>query len=78
VTAFLVERGDAGVAVREGEEKLGLRTATGTSGAGRNLRDAIGMTISSGTSDMQRNIIAARLGLTWPEPHTDGSGPWPA
>jgi alkylation response protein AidB-like acyl-CoA dehydrogenase len=51
---------------------------TGTSGAGRNLRDAIGMTISSGTSDMQRNIIAARLGLTWPEPHTDGSGPWPA
>lgn len=33
----------------------------------RNLRDALGMTISSGTSDMQRNIIAGRMELTWPE-----------
>jgi alkylation response protein AidB-like acyl-CoA dehydrogenase len=33
----------------------------------RNLRDAIGMTISSGTSDLQRKIIAGRLGLSWPE-----------
>jgi alkylation response protein AidB-like acyl-CoA dehydrogenase len=50
---------------------------TGASRAGRNLRDAIGMTISSGTSDMQRNIIAGRLGLAWPERDADGSGPWP-
>ncbi|MFF8553605.1 acyl-CoA dehydrogenase family protein [Streptomyces sp. NPDC015501] len=34
----------------------------------RNLRDALGMTLSSGTSDIQRNIIAGRLGLTWPDP----------
>jgi alkylation response protein AidB-like acyl-CoA dehydrogenase len=47
---------------------------TRASRAGRNLRDAVGMTISSGTSDMQRNIIASRLGLAWPERDTDGSG----
>jgi alkylation response protein AidB-like acyl-CoA dehydrogenase len=29
----------------------------------RDLRDAIGGRIYSGTSEMQRNIIAARLGL---------------
>jgi alkylation response protein AidB-like acyl-CoA dehydrogenase len=51
---------------------------TMASRAGRNLRDAVGMTISSGTSDMQRNIIASRLGLAWPETDTDGSGPWSA
>jgi alkylation response protein AidB-like acyl-CoA dehydrogenase len=33
----------------------------------RNLRDALGMTISSGTSDLQRTIVAGRLGLAWPE-----------
>lgn len=38
----------------------------------RNLRDALGMTISSGTSDMQRVIISGKLGITWPD--TDGSG----
>lgn len=31
--------------------------------AERSLRDAYGMTISSGTSDMQKTIIAARLGI---------------
>lgn len=51
---------------------------TGASRAGRNLRDVVGMTISSGTSDMQRNIIASRLGLAWPERDTDGSGSWSA
>ncbi|MFD0690634.1 acyl-CoA dehydrogenase family protein [Actinomadura fibrosa] len=42
----------------------------------RNLRDALGMTISSGTSDMQRVIIAGRLGITWPdtETNTEGNG----
>lgn len=40
--------------------------------AERNLRDALGMTISSGTSDMQRVIIAGKLGLSWPD--TEGSG----
>ncbi|GAA4638905.1 acyl-CoA dehydrogenase family protein [Actinoallomurus vinaceus] len=38
----------------------------------RNLRDAIGMTISSGTSDMQRVVISGKLGITWPD--TEGSG----
>ncbi|MFC5185557.1 acyl-CoA dehydrogenase family protein [Actinomadura harenae] len=38
----------------------------------RNLRDAIGMTISSGTSDMQRVVIAGKLGISWPD--TEGSG----
>ncbi|MGV4886851.1 acyl-CoA dehydrogenase family protein [Streptomyces viridosporus] len=33
----------------------------------RNLRDALGMTLSSGASDMQRNIVAGRMGLTWPD-----------
>lgn len=33
----------------------------------RNLRDALGATISSGTSDMQRVIIAGWLNLAWPE-----------
>jgi len=51
---------------------------TGSSSAGRNLRDAVGMTISSGTSDIQRNIIASRLGLAWPEHEADGGKPWPA
>ncbi|MBE1536764.1 acyl-CoA dehydrogenase family protein [Actinomadura algeriensis] len=40
--------------------------------AERNLRDALGMTISSGTSDMQRVIISGKLGITWPD--TEGSG----
>ncbi|MBO2445662.1 acyl-CoA dehydrogenase family protein [Actinomadura barringtoniae] len=38
----------------------------------RDLRDALGMTLSSGTSDMQRVIIAGKLGITWPD--TGGSG----
>jgi alkylation response protein AidB-like acyl-CoA dehydrogenase len=29
----------------------------------RDLRDAVGSTIYSGTSDIQRNIIASQLGL---------------
>jgi alkylation response protein AidB-like acyl-CoA dehydrogenase len=33
----------------------------------RNLRDALGMTLSSGSSDMQRSIVAGRMGLTWPD-----------
>jgi alkylation response protein AidB-like acyl-CoA dehydrogenase len=33
----------------------------------RHLRDAYGATLSSGTSDLQRVIIAGRLGTTWPE-----------
>lgn len=32
----------------------------------RNLRDAIGITISSGTSDIQRMIMAGRLGISLP------------
>ncbi|MEO3812925.1 acyl-CoA dehydrogenase family protein [Sphaerisporangium sp. B11E5] len=40
----------------------------------RNLRDALGMTVSSGTSDMQRVIIASRLGIPWPERVDGGSG----
>ncbi|NDU72051.1 acyl-CoA dehydrogenase [Actinomadura sp. DSM 109109] len=42
--------------------------------AERNLRDALGMTISSGTSDMQRVIISGKLGLAWPDPGGDGEG----
>jgi alkylation response protein AidB-like acyl-CoA dehydrogenase len=38
----------------------GYRTAVGIE---RNLRDAIGATIYSGTSDVQRNIVASLLGL---------------
>ncbi|WP_207938820.1 acyl-CoA dehydrogenase family protein [Actinomadura darangshiensis] len=38
----------------------------------RNLRDALGMTISSGTSDLQRTIISGKLGITWPD--TDEGG----
>lgn len=33
----------------------------------RHLRDAVGMTISSGTSDMQRVVISGKLGITWPD-----------
>ncbi|RSN71010.1 acyl-CoA dehydrogenase [Actinomadura sp. WAC 06369] len=40
--------------------------------AERNLRDALGMTISSGTSDMQRVIISGKLGITWPDTGGDG------
>jgi alkylation response protein AidB-like acyl-CoA dehydrogenase len=29
----------------------------------RDLRDAVGSTLYSGTSEIQRNIIASRLGL---------------
>ncbi|RFU39910.1 acyl-CoA dehydrogenase [Actinomadura logoneensis] len=36
----------------------------------RHLRDAVGMTISSGTSDMQRVVIAGKLGITWPDTET--------
>jgi alkylation response protein AidB-like acyl-CoA dehydrogenase len=38
----------------------GYKTATGIE---RNLRDAIGATIYSGTTDVQRNIVASLLGL---------------
>ena len=38
----------------------GYRTSTGVE---RNLRDAIGATIYSGTTDIQRNIVAGLLGL---------------
>ncbi|WP_262402847.1 acyl-CoA dehydrogenase family protein [Actinomadura sp. CNU-125] len=38
----------------------------------RNLRDALGMTISSGTSDMQRVIISGKLGLAWPDTEAIG------
>ncbi|MEV4441682.1 acyl-CoA dehydrogenase family protein [Streptomyces sp. NPDC049577] len=40
---------------------LGYTTATDTE---RNLRDALGTRISSGTSDMQRKVIAEKLGIT--------------
>lgn len=36
-------------------------------GVERNLRDALGMTMSSGTSDIQRMIIARRLGVGHPD-----------
>ncbi|GAA2311739.1 acyl-CoA dehydrogenase family protein [Actinomadura luteofluorescens] len=42
--------------------------------AERNLRDALGMTISSGTSDLQRVIISGKLGLAWPDTEGDGEG----
>lgn len=42
--------------------------------AERNLRDALGMTISSGTSDMQRVIISGKLGLAWPDTGGRGAG----
>jgi alkylation response protein AidB-like acyl-CoA dehydrogenase len=45
------------IAVHGGE---GYRTAAGVE---RNLRDAIGATIYSGTTDVQRNIVASLLGL---------------
>jgi alkylation response protein AidB-like acyl-CoA dehydrogenase len=35
----------------------------GEVGVERGLRDAIPATIFSGTSDIQRNLVAARLGL---------------
>ncbi|MCP2342408.1 acyl-CoA dehydrogenase family protein [Actinomadura rupiterrae] len=38
----------------------------------RHLRDAFGMTISSGTSDMQRVVIAGKLGITWPDTARSG------
>lgn len=41
----------------------GLGYTTGTD-VERNLRDALGTRISSGTSDLQRTVIAERLGLT--------------
>jgi L-prolyl-PCP dehydrogenase len=40
----------------------------------RNLRDALGMTLTSGTSDMQRVIIAGKLGLSWPGDEEGGGG----
>lgn len=50
---------------------LHLHGALGyTRGAGieRHLRDALGMTISSGVSDLQRVVAAGKLGLHWPAP----------
>jgi alkylation response protein AidB-like acyl-CoA dehydrogenase len=41
----------------------------------RNLRDALGTRISSGTSDVQRHLIAAKLGLLDPPPVADRSEP---
>ncbi|MFF7124280.1 acyl-CoA dehydrogenase family protein [Streptomyces sp. NPDC008240] len=46
---------------------LGYTTATD---AERNLRDALGTRISSGTSDMQRKVMADKLGLTVRARHT--------
>jgi hypothetical protein len=45
------------IAVHGGD---GYLTAAGIE---RNLRDAIGATIYSGTTDVQRNIVASLLGL---------------
>ena len=45
------------IAVHGGE---GYLTAAGIE---RNLRDALGATIYSGTADVQRNIVASLLGL---------------
>lgn len=47
----------------------GLGYTTGTD-AERNLRDALGTRISSGTSDMQRKVMADKLGLTVRARHT--------
>lgn len=44
----------------------------------RALRDAIGLTVHSGTSEMQRNIVARFLGLqpeSWEE-QFPSSNPW--
>ncbi|MEW1583176.1 acyl-CoA dehydrogenase family protein [Streptomyces microflavus] len=41
----------------------------------RNLRDALGTRISSGTSDMQRLVMADKLGLTLRAPDTAGPRP---
>lgn len=53
----LVQSGLDAIAIHGGE---GYLTAAGIE---RNLRDAIGATIYSGTSDVQRNIVASLLGL---------------
>lgn len=50
---------------------LGYTTAGGVE---RHLRDAIGMCTASGTSDMQRVVLAGKLGLALPESHDNGSG----
>jgi alkylation response protein AidB-like acyl-CoA dehydrogenase len=50
---------------------VGYTTACGVE---RHLRDAIGMRTASGTSDMQRVVLAGKLGLALPEPHQNGSG----
>ncbi|MDX2547305.1 acyl-CoA dehydrogenase family protein [Streptomyces sp. WI04-05B] len=47
----------------------GLGYTTGTD-AERNLRDALGTRISSGTSDMQRKVMADKFGLTVRARHT--------
>lgn len=53
----LVQSGLDAIAIHGGD---GYLTAPGIE---RNLRDAIGATIYSGTSDVQRNIVAGLLGL---------------
>ena len=40
----------------------------------RHMRDVIGLTISSGTADMQRVIVSSKLGIAWPETHSSGQG----
>lgn len=53
----LVQSGLDAIAIHGGD---GYLTAAGVE---RNLRDAIGATIYSGTTDVQRNIVASLLGL---------------
>lgn len=53
----LAQSGLDAIAIHGGD---GYRTAIGIE---RNLRDAIGATIYSGTTDVQRNIVASLLGL---------------
>jgi alkylation response protein AidB-like acyl-CoA dehydrogenase len=53
-------------AVRSGIDAIGIHGGMGVvveAGIERALRDAVPATVFSGTSDMQREIIAQRLGL---------------
>ena len=53
----LAQSGLDAIAIHGGD---GYQTSVGIE---RNLRDAIGATIYSGTTDVQRNIVASLLGL---------------
>ena len=59
LSAFLVDAATPGLAVSSSFEKMGLRDL----GIERDLRDAVASTIYSGTSEIQRVVLARMLGL---------------